>query len=517
MLSSALRRSLRHGVASVPRAIAGSERHIATRTEPLLRAVPATVAPSAEKPGFLASLFGKSVTKVDVPLTQALPGVSIPEPETPSATPPETRITTLDNGLRIASENTVGASTTVGIYVDSGSQYENASNSGVSHLLEHMAFKGTRHRSHFRLVREIEAIGANVHASASREQMAYTMDILRPHLAPAVELLADSVLNPAFFPWEVKEQLNKMKSEIEDLKNNLQSMVLEALNSVAFTGGLGRPLIAPEHALGTLNASLLEEFVQANYAAPRIVVAASGAIHEELVHLAKPYFEGLPKVASTTTPTSHYVGGDWRAAKDSPLTHVAVGFEFIGGWKDVKNSVTMTVLQMLLGGGGAFSSGGPGKGMHTRLYKRVLVNCPWVESCTAFNSAYNETGIFGIHGTTDGSNIGRLVDIIVKELQSVAQSGSVTEEELSRAKNATISSVLMNLESRVVVCEDIGRQILTSGDRIPPSQFVKMVQELTLQQVTEAAQRLLQTPLSLASIGDIANVPRYDAVAAKFK
>jgi len=95
----------------------------------------------------------------------------------------------------------------VGLYVDCGSLYESPLSSGASHLLEKMAFKSTTNRSHFRVVREVEAVGGNVGATASREQMGYTFDALRTYVPQMIELLVDSVRNPAFLDWEVNEEV----------------------------------------------------------------------------------------------------------------------------------------------------------------------------------------------------------------------------------------------------------------------------------------------------------------------
>jgi processing peptidase subunit alpha len=185
----------------------------------------------------------------------------------------------------------------------------------------------------------------------------------------------------------------------------------------------------------------------------------------------------------------------------SPLTHIMLAFEYQGGWRDVKGSVAMTVLQYLLGGGGSFSAGGPGKGMHSRLYSRVLNQHGWVENCTALTSIYNTTGLVGIYAAAPSDRVGTppgcgeqrggggwpagvcrpphlrspspfpdppppaddAVSILCKELQAVAT--AVPAAELERAKAQAISAVLMNLESRAVVAEDIGRQVLTYGHR----------------------------------------------------
>jgi len=142
--------------------------------------------------------------------------------------PTKTVVTTLPNGLKVASKNSSSPTASIGLYVDCGSLYETPLSSGATHLLERMAFKTTKNRSHLRMVREVEAIGGNVTASASREQMGYTFDALKTYLPEMVELLIDSVRNTVFLDWEVNEQLVKVKSEIAEISNNPQSLILEA-------------------------------------------------------------------------------------------------------------------------------------------------------------------------------------------------------------------------------------------------------------------------------------------------
>jgi processing peptidase subunit alpha len=139
-----------------------------------------------------------------------------------------------------------------------------------------------------------------------------------------------------------------------------------------------------------------------------------------------------------------------------------------------------------------------------------------VQSFTAFNSIYNETGLFGIHAAAGPDFVANLVDIATKEFLSVATPGQVTGAELQRAKNTTISAVLMNLESRMVVTEDIGRQILTYGHRKDVNEFIRSVQSLTLQDIAAIARKIILTPLTMASWGDVIQVPRYDQVAMRF-
>jgi processing peptidase subunit alpha len=239
-----------------------------------------------------------------------------------------------------------------------------------------MAFKSTSNRSHFRLVRELEAIGGNVMANASREQMCYTGSSIKTFMPEMVEILIDTVRNPLFNEWELQSQLSIVKAESVEMSSNPQCVILEALHSAGYVGAFGQPLLArPESSLGRLNGEVLHDFVGRNYTAPRIVVAASGADHDELLSVAEPLLSDLLPAAlpaqSNTAVASKYVGGDWRQSADSPHTHVALAFEVPGGWRNEKDAFAVTVLQTLLGGGGSFSAGGPGKGMYSRLYTRV--------------------------------------------------------------------------------------------------------------------------------------------------
>lgn len=479
-------------------------------------AVPA-IATKSTSGGFLSWLLGDKPASKVPPLFEPLPGIKTPPPLPDFVEPAATKITTLSNGLKIASEDTAGPTITVGLYVDSGSVYETPYNYGATHLLERMAFKSTINRSHFRLVREVEAIGGNIMCSASREQMAYTGDAIKSYMPEIVELLIDSVRNPVFYHWEVKDQVARMKGELAEITNNPQSLLLEALHSAGYQGGLAKPLVATESSLVRLDGEALANFTNENYTAPRMVLAASGVNHQELLSIAEPLLSDLPKVSLSPTPESKYVGGDWRGPADSPKTHVALAFELPGGWRNEKDSIALTVLQTLLGGGGSFSAGGPGKGMYSRLYTRVLNMYSEVQSFTAFNSIYNDTGIFGIHGTSDSEFISKLVDVACNELISITKPGEVSETELRRAKNSTVSSVLMNLESRVVVTEDIGRQILTYGSRKPVQEFIDGVNSLTLEDIHKIAGKILDTPLTMASWGDVVHVPRYDEISARFK
>lgn len=429
--------------------------------------------------------------------------------------PPRVCLTPFSPTSPPASISLQGASLAVGIYVGAGSKNENPYTVGAAHLLERMAFRATANRTSFRVTREAEVIGANLLASASREQMAYTVDCLKTNLPEAVELLADTVMNPKLADHEVAEVASALKAEMTELSANPANLMMEAVHAVAFDGGLGQPLVATPGALSHLDGDALAHFVQSNYVAPRVVMAASGCSHDALVQAAEPLLAQLPAGPGAAARPTAYVGGDYRLATDSPVTNVVLGFEFAGGWKDHKASTAMTVLNTLMGGGGSFSAGGPGKGMYSRLYTRVLNKHAWAQNCTAFHSVFDDVGVLGVSGVCDGAHAGDLVAVMAREMAAVA-SGGITAEELERAKAATVSSILMNLESKAIVAEDIGRQILTYGERKAPAEFIAEVKALTAADVSAVAAQCLKSNPTLCMVGDLTTAPRYDQLKAMF-
>ncbi|KAL6555118.1 hypothetical protein OROGR_006376 [Orobanche gracilis] len=468
---------------------------------------------SASLFGWLTSERSCSIQPLDFPLKD----VTLPQPLPDYVEPGKTKITTLSNGLIIASEPSPNPAASIGLYVDCGSIYETPASYGVTHLLERMAFKSTTNRSHMRIVREVEAIGGNVTASASREHMSYTYDALKTYVPQMVELLADCVINPAFLDWEVSEQLHKLNAELSDFSKNPEHLLMEAIHSTGYSGPYANSLVASESALSVLSSSVLEEFVAENYTASRMVLAASGVDHDKLLEYTEPLFSDLPKVSRPLEPAVIYTGGDFRRQDDSGTTHVALAFELPGGWVKEKDAMILTVLQMLMGGGGSFSAGGPGKGMHSRLYLRVLNMHPEIQSFSAFSSIHNHTGLFGILATTGSEFAANTIDIAVKELTALATPGEVDEIQLERAKQATKSAILMNLESRMIASEDIAKQILTYGERKSWEHFLDVVDHVRPKDIVEITRKLLSSPLTMASYGDVLHLPSYDAVSTKFR
>jgi len=473
----------------------------------MMRAVPRATGRLAATRS-VRQIWGAAPQEAD-PLTIPL-DVSGPTPLFSGTTP--TKVTTLPNGLKVASSDLVSPCTTIGLYVNAGSAQDTVS--GTAHVLQHMAFKSSEVRSAVAMVRDAEALGVVASATASRENIVYQVDTLKESVPAALEMLAETALSPKFLPWEVTEQAQAISIELDEFGKTHQALVQELAHPAAFgaSSPLGKPLMCPPRNLGAISPEVLAAYVTEQMTPENMVVAAAGYDHDELVSLATEMLGGLAPGAAAPAPPSAYEGGEVRSSADEDLTHFAIAFQGCG-WKDTA-LVPTCVLNTMMGGGASFSAGGPGKGMYTRLYQNILNRHGYVQAASVFNAFYNDTGLFGIYGAAPADGMGQLVAAVCDELKKMQ--GAISDVELARAKNQLKSSLLMNLESRPILFEDIGRQVLTYGARTPPETLVAQIEAVTAADLNAVAAKMLKTAPSVIVHGDTTSVPRYDLIAKQF-
>jgi processing peptidase subunit alpha len=455
-----------------------------------------------------------SAVEEGTPLNVPLPGVEVKGGGASVAA--STQVTTLPSGLKVVSENTPGPTTCLGIFVGAGSRNETDANAGATHMLEHMAFKTTEQRSHFRTIHEVEHMGANLVAQAGREEITYSAEILSEHAPALLEIMADTVQNPSFKAHEVAEQKEVVQVDLQDAQMNCQNLVTEAAHLAAYGNtGLGRPLMASTKGLNNLTSEVLHSYVSEHMTAGNVVVAAAGVDHQEFVAQVEKLFASMPAGAAPVTEKAKYTGGQYLNPAETfdGLSHVVLGFEG-PSWHDAE-LIPMCVLHTLMGGGGSFSAGGPGKGMYSRLYTNVLNKFGWVQNATAMNSCYKDSGLFGIYGAAEPRNGGQLVQVLAEQLKGMG--GAVTDEELSRAKNMTKSSVLMNLESKPIILEDMGKQLLCYGKRLTAAEVCSQIEKVSAADIQKVAKKMLGSEITYSAYGEIHSLPRHDMVAAFFK
>jgi processing peptidase subunit alpha len=173
------------------------------------------------------------------------------------------------------------------------------------------------------------------------------------------------------------------------------------------------------------------------------------------------------------------------------LSHIHLAFEALP--ISSPDIYALATLQTLLGGGGSFSAGGPGKGMYSRLYTNVLNQHAWVESCIAFNHSYTDSGLFGIASSCAPSQVTQMLEVMCRELKSLGDEtgyAALKEGEVQRAKNQLRSSLLMNLESRMVELEDLGRQVQVHGRKVGVKEMCKKIEDVSIKDLRRVARQV---------------------------
>ncbi|EEQ32377.1 mitochondrial-processing peptidase subunit alpha [Microsporum canis CBS 113480] len=507
------------------------------------------------------------------------------------------QITTLSNGLRVATESLPGPFAGVGVYIDAGSRYENNELRGVSHIVDRLAFKSTSKRNADQMLESLESLGGNIQCASSRESLMYQSASFNSTVPTTLGLLAETIRDPLITEEEVAQQLAVAEYEITELWAKPEMILPELVNMAAYKDNtLGNPLLCPRERLDQINKSTVDKYRTAFFNPDKMVVAFAGVPHADAVRMTEQFFgdmknqkspllvqsgsntsvHGEEEVStfpafspSSTTPAetpnssaahspsstppsspsspglfskvpffknlstsaanqatvsplnpsllqtdmidmskpSYYTGGFMSLPRIPPpanpalprLSHIHLAFEALP--ISSPDIYALATLQTLLGGGGSFSAGGPGKGMYSRLYTNVLNQHGWVESCMAFNLSYTDSGLFGISASCVPNSVANMLEVMCRELQALTLDSGYSGlqiQEVNRAKNQLRSSLLMNLESRMVELEDLGRQVQVHGRKIGVQEMCKQIESLTVDDLRRVAKQvfggLVQNP-----------------------
>jgi len=448
-----------------------------------------------------------------VPLTQNM----VPDPSNAAATAPQVdapQVSTLSNGMRVVTADDKRSLSSVGIFVDAGSRSEDVNTLGSALAIERMALSSTHKYSSIALNREVAKLGTRVVATSSKELMSYSGDVVRSDVANMVEILGQCVSDLKFQPWDVDNVKTALGEQAKEAKGIVDELVMsDFAHAAAYQGTtLSLPSTPNEEMAAAVNPESLQDFFQTHYTAPNMVLSVAGAAHDEVVAAAEKYFAHIGGEKTTPAAVS-YSGGDVRpfGYGSDGLSHVTLSWEGVS-WSD-KSLAAVSVLQMMMGGGGSFSAGGPGKGMYTRLYEQVLNRYGWVHSATCTAAVHSDTGLMSLYGICAPGYSSEMVSVMTEQANKMA--GPVNEAELARAKNLLKSYVLMHMEDRFCLADDMGRSIISYGEVKSPSQLCAEIDAVTAADVQGAAKKMLASPVSVAALGETNGLPQRDAIAGQ--
>lgn len=415
------------------------------------------------------------------------------------------RETTLPNGLRILSDQMPHLhSAAVGVWVDVGARHESPDLNGVSHMLEHMAFKGTERRSAQDIAEEIEAVGGHLNAYTSREHTAYYARVLGDDVPLAIDIIADILQHPAFEPEEVKRERAVIIQEIGQASDTPDDIVFDYLQQTAYPDqAIGRSILGTVDTVSSFTPDILGRYLRHHYCGPGMVLVGTGAIdHDRLVDLASAAFGGLKRANGNSLEPAYYDGGDFRLARDLEQVHLTLAFDGIP-YRDTDFYVAQ-VFSAVLGGG-----------MSSRLFQEVREKRGLCYSVFSFASSYVDGGMVGIYAGTGEAEIGELVPVLADEAMKLIS--GVGEEETVRGRAQLKAGLLMGLESPTARAEQLARQILVFGRTLAIDEIVSRIDAVTPQDISRFAERVFRgSQPTVAALGPLGQLESYDRIAARF-
>lgn len=413
--------------------------------------------------------------------------------------------TRLPNGLLIATDRMEGVETTsIGAWIDVGARNETVELNGISHMLEHMAFKGTKLRTARAIAEEIEAVGGHLNAYTSREQTAYFARVVSGDLGLAVDILSDILQNSIFEAHELERESSVIIQEIGQVQDTPDDLIFDQLQETAFPDQpLGRSILGTIESVKTFDNVTLKSYMDRSYAASNMALIASGNVnHEQFVSLVQKGFGDLRVGNESQIEPGDYCGGDWRENRDLEQVHLLIGFQGLPFEDD--DFYAAQILSTILGGG-----------MSSRLFQEIREERGLSYSIFSFLSSYTDCGLFGVYAGTGESQITELMPVICDQLNLMKE--SVTNEELSRAKTQHKAGMKMALESSMSRCEQLGRQILIYGRPIPMNEIIHKIEAVEIESISRVANRILSSgPPTVAAIGPISKLEGYSVISGRF-
>jgi predicted Zn-dependent peptidase len=414
-------------------------------------------------------------------------------------------VTQLSNGLRIACEAQPDAlSASYAIAVDVGARHESLSEGGLSHLLEHMAFKGSSRLNARQIAEAFDLMGGNVNAYTSHEHTVYYAKVLKEYADDALTLLCEIVSDFAFDQQELERERQVILQEIAMHQDTPDDLIFDLFQETAYHNQpLGRSILGAPERVSSFSRHDLIGFTAKHYIPQRMVVVGAGNVdHEKACATAEKFFGAQPR-----GPEDHkeqpgiYTGGEKILEKDLEQVQLVVGYP--AAPIHHADYFPLQMFATVLGGG-----------MSSRLFQEIREKRGLAYSVSAFATGYNDTGTLGIYAGTTVEHLDELTGAI-KEVVAGALS-DISAAELLRAKNQLKAGVVMTRENCGAVSEWIARHLLVYGRYKTAEEIIGMLDAVTIPDMQRAAAYCLQasTP-TLVALGPEGSL-KHGSLSEKF-
>ena len=414
-------------------------------------------------------------------------------------------ITNLPNGLTVVTDPMPQLeSASLGVWVNSGARHETRSVMGVSHMLEHMAFKGTERRTARGIAEEIEAVGGALNAYTSREQTAFHARVLKSDVPLAVDILADILTHPTFEQGELERERQVVLQELGQARDTPDDIIFDHLQAAVYPEQpMGWPILGNEDTVANFTRDDLESYMRANYRAGGMALIASGAVeHARMVDLAAEHFGDLRSGDAPKGEPARYCGSDLRIAEELEQVHVTWAFPGLASADEGLFAAHVYVTAL-------------GGGMSSRLFQEIRENRGLCYSIYAFANPFVDGGMIGIYAGTGANEAADISALVAHEMENLARTAH--EDEIARAKAQIRSSLLMGLERPSARAEVIAAHLLAYGRVVPVSEIREKLEAVTVNDVRGFGEKLMRVNRpAIAAIGPVGRLEGYDTFAARY-
>ncbi len=386
------------------------------------------------------------------------------------------KITTLENGLRIVTQNMPGLETvSMGIWNFVGGRDETKDINGVAHLLEHYT---------------------------SKEITAYYVKLLADDLHYGIDILTDILQNSTFAEDELNRERGVIIQEIGMYLDTPDDMIFDYWQEKAYPDQpMGRSILGKTDIIKNISRDEVKDFMMNHYNPKKMIISAAGKIdHDQFVESIKKSCTNLPTGLSTERQKADYKSGEYREDKKLEQIHLLLGFEGIDYHHD--DYYSLLVYSSLLGGG-----------MSSRLFQEIREKRGLVYGISSFSSSYTDTGVFGIYCGTGENQIQELIPVLCDQLNE--SPNSITEKEINRGKAQLKASLMMGRESAFRRCESAARQLLVFDRIIDPSETIKNIDKVSKETVQKIANEIVKGPITISSIGPLSKLENIDKIQSR--
>ncbi len=393
----------------------------------------------------------------------------------------------LNSGITILSDQFKSKTVSLGLWLDVGSVSEKKNQVGIAHMLEHMAFKGTKARTAYQIAREIEDVGGDINAYTGKERTAYYVRLLPENLNLGVDILSDILINSTFPEDEIERERGVIISEIGQYNDMPDEKVYENFMSTSFKGqSLGKSILGTEKSVKSFNKNDLTTFSSEFYNNSNLIVGICGNFNKEQFekHVSKKFL-GLRNGLKTKKPIYKWQSGKFLEEKDLEQTNIMFGLEGLSN--SDKDRFALRALTIIFG-----------YGMSSKLFQEIREKRGLCYSIYGFCSQYSSSGTFGFSSGCSPENVEKLLECSIREL--IKMKGNIKEKDLIRAKAQLKSGLLMNQERSMSRLETNVHSIFTFNKVITDKEALNMIEKLELSQLERALERVLENKKPVLSI-----------------